>query len=195
MSFEMDRKTYSQMFGPTTGDSVRLGDTNLFAKVEKDYTVYGQESKFAGGKVLRDGMGQSATALRKSDPKVVDFVITNALIIDYTGIYKADIGIRDGKIIGIGKSGNPDNMDNVDFVIGASTEAMNADGMIVTAGGIDTHVHYISPELADMGLFSCHKNKHASIVSKTPKFNLRAWIGSPYTREQCQAQKSLNWIF
>lgn len=152
MSFEMDRKTYSQMFGPTTGDSVRLGDTDLFAKVEKDYTVYGQESKFAGGKVLRDGMGQSATALRKSDPKVVDFVITNALVIDYTGIYKADIGIRDGKIIGIGKSGNPDNMDNVDFVIGASTEAMNADGMIVTAGGIDTHVHYISPELADMGL-------------------------------------------
>lgn len=152
MSFEMDRKTYSQMFGPTTGDSVRLGDTNLFAKVEKDYTVYGQESKFGGGKVLRDGMGVSATARRDEDPRVVDFVITNALIIDYNGIYKADIGIRDGKILAIGKGGNPDNMDKVDFVIGASTEAINADGLIVTAGGIDTHVHYISPEIAEMGL-------------------------------------------
>ena len=152
MSFEMDRKTYSQMFGPTTGDSVRLGDTGLFAKVEKDYTVYGQESKFGGGKVLRDGMGVSATAQRDRDPKVADFVISNAMIIDYTGIYKADIGIRDGKILAIGKGGNPDNMDDVDFVIGASTEAINADGMIVTAGGIDTHVHYISPEIAEMGL-------------------------------------------
>lgn len=152
MSFEMDRKTYSQMFGPTTGDSIRLGDTSLFAKVEKDYTVYGQESKFGGGKVLRDGMGVSATAMREDDPLVADFAITNAVIIDYTGIYKADIGIRDGKIMKIGKGGNPDNMDKVDFVIGASTEVMNADGMIVTAGGIDTHVHYISPEIAEMGL-------------------------------------------
>ena len=152
MSFEMDRKTYAQMFGPTTGDSVRLGDTNLYAKVEKDLTVYGQEAIFAGGKVLRDGMGCSATAMRKNDPMVADEVITNALIIDYTGIYKADIGIRDGKIFAIGKAGNPDNMDNINIVVGASTEAMNADGKIVTAGGIDTHVHYITPGLAEMGL-------------------------------------------
>ena len=152
MSFEMDRKTYAQMFGPTTGDSIRLGDTNLYAKVEKDMTVYGQEAIFGGGKVLRDGMGCSATAMRSKDPRVADEVITNALIIDYTGIYKADIGIRDGKIFAIGKAGNPDNMDNVNIIVGASTEAMNADGKIVTAGGIDTHVHYITPELDVMSL-------------------------------------------
>lgn len=97
-------------------------------------------------------MGVNSTSRRDEDPNVVDFIITNALIIDYTGIYKADIGIRDGKILAIGKGGNPDNMDNVDFVIGASTEVINADGLIVTAGGIDTHVHYISPEIAEMGL-------------------------------------------
>ncbi|MBP5786149.1 MAG: urease subunit alpha [Aeriscardovia sp.] len=152
MSFEIDRKTYAQMFGATTGDSVRLGDTNLWAKVEKDLTVYGQEAIFGGGKVLRDGMGCNTTSLRETDPQVADEVITNALIIDYTGIYKADIGIRDGKIFAIGKAGNPDNMDNVNIVVGASTEAMNADGKIVTAGGIDSHVHYITPELAVMGL-------------------------------------------
>lgn len=152
MSFEMDRKSYSQMFGPTTGDSIRLGDTNLFAKIEKDYTVYGQESKFAGGKVLRDGMGVSATETRKGNPMVADMVISDVVIIDYTGIYKADIGIRDGKILAIGKGGNPDNMDNIDFVIGASTEAYNGDGLIATAGGIDSHVHYISPEIAEMAL-------------------------------------------
>ncbi|MGX5376749.1 urease subunit alpha [Ligilactobacillus sp. LYQ135] len=152
MSFEMDRKTYSQMFGPTTGDSVRLGDTDLYAKIEKDYTVYGQESLFGGGKVLRDGMGVSGTALRKTDPKVADMVIGGVIIIDYTGIYKADIGIRDGKIIGIGKGGNPDTMDDIDFIIGASTEAYNGQGLIATAGGIDTHCHYITPEIADMAL-------------------------------------------
>lgn len=152
MSFEMDRKTYSAMFGPTTGDSIRLGDTSLFAKIEKDYTVYGQESKFGGGKVLRDGMGVSATETRENNPMVADMIISDVVIIDYTGIYKADIGIRDGKIIAIGKGGNPDNMDNVDFVVGASTEAFNGDGLIATAGGIDTHVHYISPEIAEMAL-------------------------------------------
>ncbi len=152
MSFKMDRKTYSAMFGPTTGDSIRLGDTSLFAKIEKDYTVYGQESKFGGGKVLRDGMGVSATETRENNPMVADMIISDVVIIDYTGIYKADIGIRDGKIIAIGKGGNPDNMDNVDFVVGASTEAFNGDGLIATAGGIDTHVHYISPEIAEMAL-------------------------------------------
>lgn len=151
MSFKMDREEYAQHYGPTLGDSVRLGDTNLFAAIEKDFTVYGQESKFGGGKVLRDGMGVSATETR-DNPSVVDTIITGATIIDYTGIIKADIGIRDGKIVAIGRGGNPDTMDNVDFVVGASTEAIAAEGLIVTAGGIDLHVHYISADLPEFGL-------------------------------------------
>lgn len=151
MSFKMDREEYAQHYGPTVGDSVRLGDTNLFATIEKDFTVYGQESKFGGGKVLRDGMGVSATETR-DNPSVVDTIITGATIIDYTGIIKADIGIRDGKIVAIGRGGNPDTMDNVDFVVGASTEAIAAEGLIVTAGGIDLHVHYISADLPEFGL-------------------------------------------
>ena len=151
MSFKLDREEYAQHYGPTVGDSVRLGDTNLFAAIEKDFTVYGQESKFGGGKVLRDGMGVSATETR-DNPSVVDTIITGATIIDYTGIIKADIGIRDGKIVAIGRGGNPDTMDNVDFVVGASTEAIAAEGLIVTAGGIDLHVHYISADLPEFGL-------------------------------------------
>ena len=151
MSFKMDREEYALHYGPTVGDSVRLGDTNLFAAIEKDFTVYGQESKFGGGKVLRDGMGVSATETR-DNPSVVDTIITGATIIDYTGIIKADIGIRDGKIVAIGRGGNPDTMDNVDFVVGASTEAIAAEGLIVTAGGIDLHVHYISADLPEFGL-------------------------------------------
>ena len=151
MSFKMDREEYAQHYGPTVGDSVRLGDTNLFATIDKDFTVYGQESKFGGGKVLRDGMGVSATETR-DNPSVVDTIITGATIIDYTGIIKADIGIRDGKIVAIGRGGNPDTMDNVDFVVGASTEAIAAEGLIVTAGGIDLHVHYISADLPEFGL-------------------------------------------
>ena len=151
MSFKMDREEYAQHYGPIVGDSVRLGDTNLFAAIEKDFTVYGQESKFGGGKVLRDGMGVSATETR-DNPSVVDTIITGATIIDYTGIIKADIGIRDGKIVAIGRGGNPDTMDNVDFVVGASTEAIAAEGLIVTAGGIDLHVHYISADLPEFGL-------------------------------------------
>ena len=151
MSFKMDREEYAQHYGPTVGDSVRLGDTNLFAAIEKDFTVYGQESKFGGGKVLRDGMGVSATETR-DNPSVVDTIITGATIIDYTGIIKADIGIRDGKIVAIGRGGNPDTMDSVDFVVGASTEAIAAEGLIVTAGGIDLHVHYISADLPEFGL-------------------------------------------
>lgn len=151
MSFKMDREEYAQHYGPTVGDSVRLGDTNLFAAIEKDFTVYGQESKFGGGKVLRDGMGVGATETR-DNPSVVDTIITGATIIDYTGIIKADIGIRDGKIVAIGRGGNPDTMDNVDFVVGASTEAIAAEGLIVTAGGIDLHVHYISADLPEFGL-------------------------------------------
>ncbi|MEY8661384.1 urease subunit alpha [Ligilactobacillus faecis] len=152
MSFKMDRKQYSQMFGPTVGDSVRLGDTNLFAAIEKDLTVHGQESKFGGGKVLRDGMGVNATEMRKDNPLVADTIISGATIIDYTGIIKADIGIRDGKILAIGKGGNPDNMDDIDFVVGASTEAISGEGLIVTAGGIDLHVHYLSPGLTHAAL-------------------------------------------
>lgn len=152
MSFEMDRKQFTQMFGPTVGDSVRLGDTNLFARIERDLTVHGQESKFGGGKVLRDGMGVNATETRENNPLVADTIISDATIIDYTGIYKADIGIRDGKILAIGKGGNPDNMDNIDFVVGASTEAISGEGMIVTAGGIDIHVHYLSPGLTHAAL-------------------------------------------
>ena len=152
MSFYMDRKQYTQMFGPAEGDSVRLGDTNLFAKIEKDYTVHGQESKFGGGKVLRDGMGVSATETRRDNPKVADTIITGITVIDYTGIYKADIGIRDGKILAIGKGGNPDIMDKVDFIVGASTEAISGEGLILTAGGIDLHVHYLSTGLAHAAL-------------------------------------------
>lgn len=152
MSFKMDRKAYASLYGPTVGDSVRLGDTNLFACIEKDYTVYGQESIFGGGKVLRDGMGVNATETRKDNPKVADTIISGITIIDYTGVYKADIGIRDGKILAIGKGGNPDNMDDIDFVVGASTEAIAGEGLIVTAGGIDLHVHFLSPGLAHAAL-------------------------------------------
>lgn len=152
MSFNMDRRQYTQMFGPTVGDSVRLGDTNLFAQIEKDYTVHGQESKFGGGKVLRDGMGVNATETRRDNPKVADTIISGITVIDYTGIYKADIGIRDGKILAIGKGGNPDIMDDIDFIVGASTEAISGEGLILTAGGIDLHVHYLSTGLAHAAL-------------------------------------------
>ncbi|MDD3261180.1 MAG: amidohydrolase family protein, partial [Oscillospiraceae bacterium] len=151
MSCEITRKAYADMYGPTVGDKVRLADTNLFAKVEKDAAVYGDEAKFGGGKSLRDGMGQSCPAL-----SVPDLVITNALIIDYTGIYKADIGIKDGCICGIGKAGNPDVMDGVSpsLVVGAQTEALAGEGLIVTAGGIDTHIHFISPQQIETALDS-----------------------------------------
>ena len=147
MSFEMDRKKYSDMFGPTTGDSVRLGDTDLFARIEKDLTVYGEESKFGGGKTLRDGMGLNPIETREGNPLVVDTIINSVIILDYTGVYKADIGIRDGKIVAIGKGGNPDLMKDIDFVVGASTEAIAGEGLIITAGGIDTHVHLITPDI------------------------------------------------
>lgn len=143
MSFKMSRQQYADMFGPTVGDQVRLADTELFIEIEKDYTTYGDEVKFGGGKVIRDGMGQHPLALRS---ETVDLVITNALIIDYTGIYKADIGVKDGMIAAIGKAGNPLLMDHIDIVIGASTEVIAGEGMILTAGGIDTHIHFISPQ-------------------------------------------------
>ncbi|MCM3127649.1 urease subunit alpha [Paenibacillus provencensis] len=143
---KMTREQYASMFGPTTGDAIRLADTELWAEIEKDYAVYGDESKFGGGKVIRDGMGQSASALRSQGTP--DTVITNVVIIDHWGIVKADIGIRDGFICGIGKSGNPDTMDGVDpaLVIGAATEIIAGEGHIITAGGIDTHIHFIAPQ-------------------------------------------------
>ena len=151
MSFEIDRHRYLELFGPTKGDKIRLGDTDLIIEIEKDYTGYGDECKFGGGKVLRDGMGQNAIESREN-PMVADLIITGATIVDYTGIYKADIGIRDGKILAIGKGGNPYTMDDVDFIVSPSTEALAGEGRIITAGGIDTHVHYISPALVDAAL-------------------------------------------
>ncbi|MDN4592503.1 urease subunit alpha [Polycladomyces subterraneus] len=152
MSFRMSRKQYADMFGPTTGDAIRLADTDLFIEIEKDHTIYGDEVKFGGGKVIRDGIGQHPLVTRANG--AMDVVITNAIIVDYTGIYKADIGIRDGRIAGIGKSGNPLLMDGVDIVIGAATEIIAAEGMIVTAGGVDTHIHYICPQQIETALAS-----------------------------------------
>ncbi len=153
MSFEIGRRQYADMFGPTTGDSIRLADTELFIQIEEDKTIYGEEMKFGGGKSVRDGMGQNSLETR-DNPLVMDLVIVNAIILDYTGIYKADIGIRDGKIAGIGKSGNPLIMDGVDFIIGVGTEIIAGEGLIVTAGGIDTHVHFINPKQCEEALVS-----------------------------------------
>lgn len=151
MSFHMSRKQYADMFGPTVGDAIRLADTELYIEIEKDYTTYGDEVKFGGGKVIRDGMGQHPLATRDES---VDLVLTNATIVDYTGIYKADIGIKDGFIVGIGKAGNPLLMDHIEIVVGASTEVIAAEGQIVTAGGIDAHVHFICPQQIDTALQS-----------------------------------------
>src|SRR6266571_1418259 len=142
---KIDRRTYASHYGPTTGDRIRLGDTGLIIEVESDRTVYGDEGKFGGGKVIRDGMGQSPEATRAGGAP--DLVITNALIVDYSGIYKADVAIRDGLISAIGKAGNPGIMDGVTpgMEIGASTEILAGEGRILTAGAIDTHIHFISP--------------------------------------------------
>lgn len=151
MSYQMDRKAYAQTYGLTVGDKVRLADTELFIEVEKDYTTYGDEVKFGGGKVIRDGMGQSP--LSRQDG-AVDVVITNALILDWWGIVKADIGIKDGKIFKIGKAGNPYIQDNVDIIIGPSTEIIAGEGMIITAGGIDSHIHFICPQQIETAIAS-----------------------------------------
>ena len=150
---EIQRALYARMYGPTTGDIVRLGDTELYIEVEKDLTVYGDECKFGGGKVLREGQGQS-TGIPTTEQ--LDTVITNALIVDHTGIYKADIGIKNGYIIGIGKGGNPHMMDGVTekMIVGVNTEAIAGEGMIVTAGGMDAHVHFICPQICDVALYS-----------------------------------------
>ena len=151
MPAKISRAAYADMFGPTTGDKIRLADTELFIEVEKDFTTYGEEVKFGGGKVIRDGMGQAQTTRAQG---AVDTVITNALIIDYTGIYKADVGLKDGQISAIGKAGNPDTQPGVDIIVGPSTEAIAGEGKILTAGGFDAHIHMICPQQIDDALMS-----------------------------------------
>ncbi|WP_020160167.1 urease subunit alpha [Methylobacter marinus] len=146
----ISRQAYADMFGPTTGDRVRLGDSGLFLEVEEDRTVYGDEVKFGGGKVIRDGMGQSQV----DGTQAMDLVITNALIVDYWGIIKADVGIKNGRIAGVGKAGNPDTQQGVDIVIGPGTEIVAGEGQILTAGGIDAHIHFICPQQIDEALMS-----------------------------------------
>ncbi|MBE8987392.1 urease subunit alpha [Nostoc sp. LEGE 12450] len=151
MSYRMDRRAYAETYGPTVGDRIRLADTELFIEVEQDFTSYGDEVKFGGGKVIRDGMGQSPIS---NADGAVDLVITNALILDWWGIVKADIGIKDGKIFKIGKAGNPYIQDNVDIIIGPGTEALAGEGMILTAGGIDAHIHFICPQQIEVAIAS-----------------------------------------
>ncbi|MBC7696816.1 MAG: urease subunit alpha [Bacteroidia bacterium] len=150
MTLKIDKRAYAEMFGPTTGDRMRLADTDLWIEVEKDYTVYGEEVKFGGGKVIRDGMGQGQLCAKD----VADTVITNALIIDYWGIVKADIALKNGRISAIGKAGNPDIQPAVTIAIGAGTEIIAGEGMIVTAGGVDTHIHFICPQQIEEALMS-----------------------------------------
>jgi urease subunit alpha len=151
MPRRISRAAYAAMFGPTVGDKVRLADTELVIEVEKDFTVYGEEVKFGGGKVIRDGMGQTQVARAGG---AVDTVITNALIVDHTGIVKADIGLKDGRIVAIGKAGNPDTQPGVDIIIGPGTEAIAGEGKILTAGGMDAHIHFICPQQIDEALYS-----------------------------------------
>ena len=153
MSHKMRRDHYADIYGPTTGDKFRIGDTALIAEIEKDFTVYGDECKFGGGKVLRDGMGQAAGV---SQEDALDCVLTNAVVFDYTGIYKADIGLKNGRISGIGKAGNPDVMAGVSngMIVGVTTEVIAAEGLIVTAGGVDTHIHFICPQQVSEALAS-----------------------------------------
>ena len=151
MTSKISRSSYADMYGPTTGDKIRLADTDLFIEVEHDYTTYGEEVKFGGGKVIRDGMGQSQVSRKNG---AVDTVITNALIVDVNGIYKADIGIKNGLIHKIGKAGNPDTQSKVDIIIGPGTEIIAGEGKLITAGGIDCHIHFICPQQIDDALHS-----------------------------------------
>lgn len=183
MSLEVDKIRYANIIGPTKGDKIRLGDTSLIVEIEEDRVNYGDEVVFGGGKTVRDGMGQNARKLRDED--VLDYCLTRAVIIDHWGIVKADIGIKDGKIVGIGKAGNPDTMDDITpgMVIGASTEVHNGAGMIVTAGGIDTHIHFISPQQIHNSLYSgittmigggTGPSDGSNAVTSTPgKFNIQ----------------------
>ncbi len=148
---KISRSTYAQMYGPTVGDKVRLADTELFIEVEKDFTIYGEEVKFGGGKVIRDGMGQSQATRAQG---AMDTVITNALIVDHSGIYKADVGLKEGRIAAIGKAGNPDTQPGVTIIIGPSTEIIAGEGKILTAGGVDSHIHFIAPQQIEEALYS-----------------------------------------
>ena len=148
---KISRATYAQMYGPTVGDKVRLADTELFIEVEKDFTIYGEEVKFGGGKVIRDGMGQSQATRAQG---AMDTVITNALIVDHSGIYKADVGLKEGRIAAIGKAGNPDTQPGVTIIIGPSTEIIAGEGKILTAGGVDSHIHFIAPQQLEEALYS-----------------------------------------
>src|SRR5690625_2019846 len=150
MSFEMSRKQYAEMYGPTTGDAIRLADTDLLAEIEYDYTNYGEEVSFGGGKVIRDGMGQNGQRIREDG--IPDTVITNVVVLDYTGIYKADVALRDGHIFAIGKAGNPMVQDGVTIPVGVATDVISGEHKILTAGAIDTHVHFINPDQVGVAL-------------------------------------------
>src|SRR5579871_7022098 len=149
MTTTISRRAYAAMYGPTVGDRIRLADTEIFIRVEEDRTLYGEEVKFGGGKVIRDGMGQSQISRAGG---AMDTVITNAVILDWSGIYKADIGLKDGRIAAIGKAGNPDTQPGVTIIVGPGTEIIAGEGKIVTAGGIDAHIHYICPQQVDEAL-------------------------------------------
>lgn len=196
MSVKISGEKYAMMYGPTVGDKVRLADTSLVVEVEKDFTTYGDEIKFGGGKTIRDGMGQSVKTCSKDGD--LDLVITNALIVDVTGIIKADIGIKDGKIVGIGKAGNPDIMDGVTpgMTVGASTEALAGEGMIVTAGGIDTHIHFISPQQIDCALYSDNDDWRRYRSGRRNQCNdLYTWIVEPENDAQSSRRISdESWI-
>ncbi|KAB5578508.1 putative urease [Coniochaeta sp. 2T2.1] len=185
--FAMERAAYATMFGPTTGDVVRLGLTDLWIKVEKDYTVYGDECKFGGGKTLREGMGQ---ATGRSDKVTLDMVVTNALIVDWSGIYKADIGVKNGMIVGIGKAGNPDVMDGVSegMIVGSCTDVVAGEGKIITAGGIDTHIHFICPQQADESIASGVTTFLGGGTGPSAGSNATTCTpGANYTRQMLQA--------
>ncbi|KAI2641110.1 hypothetical protein GGS21DRAFT_357200 [Xylaria nigripes] len=185
--YTLDREAYCTMFGPTTGDLVRLGLTDLWIRVEKDLTVYGEECKFGGGKTLREGMGQMSGC---ADADSLDLVVTNALIVDYTGIYKADIGVKDGTIVGIGKAGNPDIMDDVSegMIVGSCTDVIAGEGKIVTAGGIDTHIHYICPQQTYESLASGITTMFGGGVGPSAgTFATTCTPGANYTRQMLQA--------
>lgn len=187
----VDRAAYASTFGPTTGDLVRLGDTDLWIKVEKDYNVYGDECKFGGGKTLREGMGQASGRL---DREVVDLLITNALVVDYTGIYKADIGVKDGNIVGIGKGGNPDMMDGVspELVVGSNTDVIAGEGKIVTYGGFDTHIHFICPQQAQEAIASGITSVLGGGTGPSTGTNATTCTpGRNYIRDMIQACESL----
>ncbi len=191
------------MYGPTTGDKVRLADTDLFIEVERDFTIYGEEVKFGGGKVIRDGMGQSQATRAEG---AVDTVITNALIVDHTGIYKADVGLKDGRIAGIGKAGNPDTQPGVTIIIGPSTEAIAGEGKILTAGGFDSHIHFIAPQQIEEALMSRHHHDarrrhrpgarhagdhlHRRLARRADDRELRRLPDEPRARRQGQRQQA-----